>query len=735
MSPTRDAPAALPHVLAGLLLVIVALFPPIFVGLTQYQGLQATLAAEANALGVTAVRTIGRNPTIWRYTLERLQYPLRELYNPERYLRVRTIEGAELFAFGEPVTNYPIVHTETLTEFGEPVGYLDLVGSVSPVVHAVAKTALISLVLSGLVLLPAYLVLTRRLKASVRQTAAARNRLELIVSTTADGIALVDFANLTVIECNDAFLNILGIRRNGSDRQPFRLDRPHEDMRALRDHLEKAYAHDLLEEAFSLHHGNGATIRVLLTTRKVEDRGEVRLHLTLRDISREYEAEERIRQLAYYDPLTDLPNRRLLIDRLRQAMAMGQRHKSYSAIMFIDLDRFKILNDTKGHQYGDMMLKEVAERIERVVRECDTVARQGGDEFIVLLEELGSDEEHAALAARDIGEKILASLNQGYSLAEVEHLSSASMGISLFQGKGVAADVLLSQADTAMYEAKRSGRNALRFFDPEMQKTLEHRITLETALRKAAAAEDFALFYQPVVNESGTMIGAEALIRWPHPTLGLVSPAQFIPLAEETQLIVPIGWWVVEEACRQLMRWQQDARFRHLTLSINISAQQFQQPDFVEAMLLRIAQHAVPPGKLKLELTESIVIHDVELSVEKMHRLRAAGLQLSMDDFGTGYSSLSYLRKLPFNQIKIDRAFTARIEHESCDAFIVLTILTLGRLMQMEIVAEGVETPEQFESLRGLGCTGFQGYFFAQPLPIDQFQQLDQVLVEALPAA
>ncbi|MEO8331106.1 MAG: EAL domain-containing protein [Gallionella sp.] len=442
------------------------------------------------------------------------------------------------------------------------------------------------------------------------------------------------------------------------------------------------------------------------------------------DITLRKQAEEQIHQLAFYDPLTKLPNRRLLVDRLRHTMTAGSRKLDHGAILFIDLDNFKVLNDTRGHDVGDLLLIETARRLQECVRGGDTVARLGGDEFIVMLSGLDQEAGLAAAHAKSAGEKIRESLGQTYRFRDFEHHSSCSIGISLFRANEITVDDLLKRADTAMYEAKASGRNALRFFDPTMQIALENRALLETDLRRALVQKQFKLFYQIQVNAFNHPIGVEVLLRWMNPVRGLVSPNEFIPLAEETGLIVPIGLWVLETACAQIKAWETDPLASDLKLAINVSARQFHQPEFVEQVRHVLSNTGAIPSRLKLELTESVVLDNINDTIAKMHELKQLGVQFSLDDFGTGYSSLSYLTQLPLDQLKIDRSFVHNIGTKLTDAVIVQTIIGMGNSLGMEVIAEGVETDAQREFLKHAGCVAYQGYLFGKPVPLEEFEDL-----------
>ncbi len=439
------------------------------------------------------------------------------------------------------------------------------------------------------------------------------------------------------------------------------------------------------------------------------------------DITERKQAENKIHNLAFYDPLTQLPNRRLLFDRLHQAVATSARNLHGAALLFIDLDNFKILNDTRGHDIGDLLLIEVGQRLRACIRESDTLARLGGDEFVVLLEELSEDGTQAAVQAREVGEKVHKAINQPYVLNDVEHYSSASIGISSFSNYKQSLDDLLKQADTAMYAAKKAGRNTLRFFDPAMQEALEIRSQIEAGMRKALPKNEFRLYYQLQVDSEHRPVGAEALIRWEHPEQGMISPARFIPVAEDTGLILPLGLWVLQTACAQLKEWESNPLARELSLAVNVSARQFRQPGFVQQVSEVITQSAIDPARLKLELTESTVLENVVDTIEKMHALKSIGVRFSMDDFGTGYSSLAYLTQLPLDQLKIDQSFVRNIGAKSSDSMIVQTIIGMANNLGIEVIAEGVETQIQRDFLWGAGCRYYQGYLFGRPVPLGEF--------------
>lgn len=441
-----------------------------------------------------------------------------------------------------------------------------------------------------------------------------------------------------------------------------------------------------------------------------------------RDISSRKRTEAEIERLAFYDALTTLPNRRMLMDRLARALAASQRNQHHGALLFIDLDDFKALNDTLGHHMGDLLLTEVAARLKDCVRDVDTVARLGGDEFVVMLEELSTDPAEAAGQAEQVARKVLTQLNLSYALAGHEIHSSPSIGVTLFFQHQHSVEDLLKRADLAMYQAKGAGRNTLRFYDPSMQAAASARATLEADLRQGLLRKEFALHYQRVVDEHGNTTGAEALLRWTHPERGAVSPAEFIPVAEQTGLILPLGQWVLEMACAQLVAWSARPHTQKLTIAVNVSARQFKHADFSTHILNLLRVSGANPYRLKLELTESLLLSDFDEVIAKMSELRSIGVSFSLDDFGTGYSSLSYLKLLPLDQLKIDQSFVRDVLTDANDAAIARTILNLARSLDLSVVAEGVETAGQRDFLLRHGCKAFQGYFFGRPVPIEALE-------------
>jgi diguanylate cyclase (GGDEF)-like protein/PAS domain S-box-containing protein len=465
---------------------------------------------------------------------------------------------------------------------------------------------------------------------------------------------------------------------------------------------------------------DGRLFPIRLTVSKVDSGGRITFIGLMRDMTQDKRQLEAVHRLAFYDPLTGLPNRRLLMDRLKQALLNSARSAAHGSLMFLDLDHFKQLNDSLGHDIGDLLLAQVAQRIQTCVRECDSLARLGGDEFVILLEGLSVQATEAAAEAEEIAAKILKALRAPYRLDKHDYTSTPSIGIVLFLDSLEPVETLLKKADLAMYQAKAAGRNAARFFDSAMQAAAFARAELEQELRQGLIAYQFVLHYQIQVGDDGLTQGAEALVRWNHPRLGLVQPSQFIPLAEETGMILPLGQWVLEAACAQLRVWSKKPATAHWTLSVNVSACQFAKPDFVASVAAALAHSSVPPNRLKLELTEGTLVGDVADVTAKMEALKVFGVDLSLDDFGTGFSSLSQLKRLPLAQLKIDKSFVRDVLTSPSDAMIARTILALGHNLGLTVIAEGVETADQHEALARMGCNAFQGFYFSRPVPPDQ---------------
>lgn len=554
----------------------------------------------------------------------------------------------------------------------------------------------------------------------VTATKAMESELRIAAATfeSQEGILITDAAG-TILRVNRAFTRITGYAEaDVVGRRPSVLSSGRHDEAFYRQLWQTLLRDGVWSGEIWNRRQNGDIFAEWVTISAVRDSDGETSHFvaSFTDVTERKETEQRIHHLAFFDPLTNLPNRRLLTDRIRQALATSQRNRQHGAVLFIDLDRFKILNDTRGHDVGDRLLVEVARRLKASLREDDTVARLGGDEFVVLLQNLGQQAGSAAGTARLVADKIRQALDAPYELGGPRHQSSSSIGVTLFLGEEQGVDILLKQADVALYEAKAAGRNTARFFDPQMQEDIEARAELERGLREAIGTDALQLLYQPQVDANGRPIGAEALLRWFPASGDAISPARFIPLAEETNLILPLGEWVVRNACRTLQAWAAHPELANLVLSINISARQFSQPDFVAQVEEMLALHDVQPDRLMLELTESAVLHDVDDAIARMKHLKERGVMFALDDFGTGYSSLSHLKRLPVDQLKIDQTFVRDVGVDPEDAAIVKTIVALGRMFGVSVIAEGVETQEQLAFLQSCQCEAYQGYLFGRPL-------------------
>jgi diguanylate cyclase (GGDEF)-like protein/PAS domain S-box-containing protein len=551
-----------------------------------------------------------------------------------------------------------------------------------------------------------------------------RDLLEKVFESSYSGVMITD-ADRHIVEVNPAFTRITGYSSEEvQGKDPHMLASGRHDHDFYRELWEDIGNNGHWEGEIWNRRKNGEVYPGWLNINRVCDSsGTLHYYVGMfSDISKRKQAEAQIHHLAFYDPLTELPNRRLLIERLQQAFSFGARSGQHGAVLFIDLDNFKTINDTKGHETGDLLLSEVARRLTSCVHDGDTVARLGGDEFVVVLESLKTGADEAAAQADLVAEKIRDLLSQPYRLAEYVYHTTPSIGVVLFLGHRQSLDDVMKHADTAMYQAKTAGRNTVRFYDPVMQASIEARADLEEELRYALELQQLCLYYQIQMDSRNRPLGAEALLRWQHPERGLVSPAQFIPLAEETGLIVPIGLWVLQTACALLNSWQGDALTRDLTLAVNVSAKQFRSPDFVAQVQRTLVDTGAKPSLLKLELTESIVLENVEDTIAKMRELKLLGVSFSMDDFGTGYSSLQYLKRLPLDQIKIDQSFVRDIVNDPNDAAIVRTIIVMSEVLGLNVIAEGVETQAQRDFLDSRGCHAFQGYLFGRPVPLQDFE-------------
>jgi diguanylate cyclase (GGDEF)-like protein/PAS domain S-box-containing protein len=594
------------------------------------------------------------------------------------------------------------------------------------VIGAGAALAVLSLLVVALA------VQNRRRELAERSLRASQARYQLLADNMSDVLWVMDVDGGRIEYLSPSVQQLLGYSSEEFAAQGFGAAMPEKlyqlflQNNAARAQLfrqqpeEQRRYTDVLE----LKHRDGSLVWTESVTHYLRnDAGAIVIMGVTRDITQRMRAQAEINRLAFYDGLTQLPNRKLLQDRAQQAVVVSGRSHRHGALLFVDLDHFKTLNDTRGHEVGDQLLRQVAQRLATCLRAGDTLARLGGDEFVVLLEDLSEESARAAAEAKAVGDKMLAALEPEFALQGQDHHITASIGVALFVGAADSYDELLKRADLAMYRAKSAGRNALCFYDPQMQAIVSARAALEADLRRGLQLGELELYYQPLVLADGRVVGAEALVRWQRPGHGMASPAEFIPLAEETGLIKPLGLWVLQTACRQLVAWAANERTRGLSISVNVSPRQFRHADFVASVLATLAQSGARASLLKLELTESLMLEDVEGTIAKMNELKSHGVSFSLDDFGTGYSSLAYLKRLPLDQLKIDRSFVRDVLTDFNDAAIARTVLALGHSLGLPVVAEGVETEGQREFLVQHGCQAFQGYLFGKPMPVAEFEQ------------
>ncbi len=556
--------------------------------------------------------------------------------------------------------------------------------------------------------------------------AEAELRIAAIAFDSQEGIFVTD-ANSVILKTNQAFTRITGYAEEEViGKTPHLFSSGHHDDAFYQAMWNSINSTGLWNgEVWNKRKSGDLYAQLLFITAIYDDNNAVLNYVgSLIDITHEKAAVAQIEKLAFYDSLTNMPNRRLLLERVKHALAATQRSGQNGALLFIDVDNFKTLNDTLGHDIGDVLLQQIALRLVSCVREGDTVSRIGGDEFVVMLENLSENAETAAQQTKIAAEKMLVALNQNYVLGTHDYHCTSSIGIILFNGHHASIDDLLKQVDIAMYQAKRNGRNTLCFFDAKMQSILEARVKLERDLQLAIDHNQFQIYYLNQVSQDGETIGAEALIRWPHPERGLVSPLEFIPVAEENGMILDIGLWMLETVCQQLKLWEGNARNKQLHLAVNVSSRQFYQPDFVAQVMAIIEKTAIDPSKLELELTETLVLDNIDDAIQKMSALNKFGITFSIDDFGTGYSSLAYLTQLPLTFLKIDQSFVRNIGVKPSDAIIVQTIIGMAKSLGMRVIAEGVETKEQHLFLQHNGCSLYQGFLFSKPLPLFEFERL-----------
>ena len=684
-----------------------------------------TQGVDISALEVTLERTTGQllasAPSSTELSGQQLAPPLTGMQGAQGALRIPArISGVPALVVTRPVLYRDMVITASV-----------------PVDAALQDWAEQRQLIIGVALLFALMILgaggsavwyVDRLAGARRDMAGAKATLDQALSSMVSGFLLLNADN-QVVNWNRRFEEIFPWA--AGNMRPFM---PFSEILALASAIHMANASETerqhwvakrLAQQLTPHapheqiQPDGRVIQI--TERRTPDAGLV---IAYHDVTDLRQAGAEIEQLAFYDALTHLPNRRLLMDRLQQAMTASSRSGLNGALLFLDLDNFKTLNDTLGHDLGDLLLQQVGQRLTDCVRGEDTVARLGGDEFVVMLLDLSENNLESVALAKRIAEKIRERLNEPYLLTTFTYQSTPSIGATLFLGTQQAPAELLKQADIAMYEVKDRGRNALCFFDPQMQAAISARVHLERDLRAALAHEQFALYYQPQIDRQGGVVGAEVLIRWQHPARGMVPPMEFITLAEESTLILSIGHWVLRTACQQLAVWQQHDSTRALHLSVNVSARQFRQVDFATQVAEVIRETGINAQLLKLELTESVVLDDVDDTIAKMSELKATGVRFSMDDFGTGFSSLAYLTRLPMDQVKIDQSFVRNIGIQHSDGVIVQTIIGMARNLALEVIAEGVETSAQHEFLALHGCYLYQGYLFGRPTPLAEFEAL-----------
>jgi diguanylate cyclase (GGDEF)-like protein/PAS domain S-box-containing protein len=559
------------------------------------------------------------------------------------------------------------------------------------------------------------------LAAASKELQASELRHRTVFQTSQDALNISRLSDGKLVDVNKTFLDLTGFQREEViGRTTVELDiwaNPSDRINIV-DELRRNSGVRDIEVLFKRKDGN--TFWGLTSASVIEFDGIPHVLVAARDVSEAKDAVKTIRDLAFYDPLTHLPNRRSLLDLLEQTHEGEPRMR---ALLFVDLDNFKSLNDALGHHAGDLLLQEAAQRLAACVRGEGTVVRLGGDEFAVVLEDMVNTPEHAAEQARQVGERILTAATLPYLVEERECHLSSSIGITVFGSDLEGGLEALQHGEIAMTKAKEAGRNTIRFFAPELQANVNARVHLENELRRAIKAEEFELYFQPQVK-GGRLVGSEALIRWNHPQRGCLAPGAFIDVVEDTGLILPLGNWVLWKACDLVAGWAGKNSSGDAPVAVNISGRQFSQPDFVERVLATLDSTGANPATLKFELTETSLVNDFQDVVAKMTELKAHGLRFSVDDFGTGYSSLAYLKRLPLDQLKIDRAFVKDILFDGPSGAIAQAIISMGHSMGFSVIAEGVETAEQRDFLIGLGCDCFQGYFYSRPVPADEFERV-----------
>ncbi len=734
MAASKDPVALIISRMAAVVALLVATVVPVGFGLTELEDLSSVLEFKAEVKASALEGLISSNPDLWMFAENRIQGLIAREPVPlaNELVRIFNAQNELIVQSGEEPERPVLSRRYSLFDGNRRVGQIEVSASLRGTIYRTLLAALLGLLLGVAVFVVMRVLPLRALRRVTTALNDEKDRAQTTLGAINDAVSTTDDQGC-FLQMNPAALTMF--RSSSGDPVPgqsiLELIAP-EYRSAYGELLGRVAAGESVQLQFEVVGDDG--VRRWLETNAVPFQGHgdaVHLNVT-RDITERKLAEQKINELAFYDQLTGLPNRTLLLDRVRQAMMESVRSKCYCAVLFIDLDRFKTLNDTLGHEMGDLLLAQVAQRLVAGVRACDTVARLGGDEFVVMLAGLSANLVLAVTQAETVGETLRASFNQAFELREVEFHSSPSIGVSLFTGKQTGVDELLKQADLAMYKSKDAGGNAVRFFDPAMEVAAMQRVALENDLRAAIMDQQFVLHYQAQM-EGELVTGAEVLVRWQHPKRGIVSPGEFISLAEEAGLIRPLGGWVLETACAQLALWADRAGMNHLTLAVNVSASQFVHQAFVDEVSAVLERTGANPQRLKLELTESVLVSDLDQIVEKMETLKAKGVLFSLDDFGTGYSSLSYLKRLPFDQLKIDQSFVRELDLSRHDAAIAKTIVTLGASLGMAVIAEGVETAVQRDLLARMGCNAYQGYFFSRPLPLAQFETFARSLLPPSP--
>ncbi|MFA7281551.1 MAG: EAL domain-containing protein [Sterolibacterium sp.] len=724
MSARKDPVAQIITRLATVVALVVAISLPLGYMMVALENASQSLEFKARVKASALNGLIASTPDIWMFAENRIQGLIsREPVPLETELvQVFDAQGRLILQSGKEPTAPVLARSYPLFDTDRVVGRIEVSASQLDRVYRSLVALLLGLLLGAMVFLVMRVLPLKALRRVTDSLFDEKERAETTLHSISDAVITID-AQGCFIQVNPAGLAMLEaeVLEQVAGHPVLELIVP--EYRAAYAKLQKrVLAGESMQMQFELLGLKGGHRWLESHSVPMQRHGET-LHLAVfRDITERKEAEDKIEELAFYDQLTGLPNRILLLDRLQQAMTASFRSGSYGALLFIDLDHFKTLNDTLGHDMGDLLLQQVAQRLTTCVRAEDTVARLGGDEFVVMLASLSMNETHAANQTEGVGEKILSVLNQTYQLKEVAYQNTPSIGATLFKGHQTEIDDLLKQADLAMYRAKGAGRNALRFFDPDMELEVMQRAILEKDLRTAIQERQFLLYYQAQMA-NGKLSGSEVLLRWQHPQRGMLPPSEFISLAEETGLILPLGHWVLEAACIQLALWAARPELAHLTVAVNVSAHQFRQPDFVNQVIAVLEHTGANPRRLKLELTESLLVSNVEEIIGKMFVLKAEGVGFSLDDFGTGYSSLSYLKRLPLDQLKIDKSFVRDVFSDINDGAIVQAIIALSQTLGLSVIAEGVETEEQCDFLARLGCLAYQGYLFNRPLPVVGFEE------------